>query len=471
MVNYKELGFKAGLEIHQQLDIKKLFCDCPSLVNDPNEEFYIVKRKLNITEGESGKEDVAARYELSKNKTFFYQAKKTSSCLVELDEEPPHRINEQAIKIALQVCKLLNAKIVSEIVFMRKIVLDGSNVSGFQRTALIGRNGHINTSKGKVSIPTVYLEEEAAKKINENNESVTYSLDRLGVALLEISTAAELMDAEYVKESASIIGMILRSLEKVKRGIGSIRQDVNLSIKGSPRIELKGFQDLRSMTKVIENEVERLLKEKDKVPHVRKVEPNLTSTYLRPMPGAARMYPETDVPIFEVSEKLVDSIKIPELISERAVNFEKKYGINPQYALEIVKGNLPFDYYAEKYKIDPKIIAHSLIEIPKELKKRFNFSEELKKEDFDFIFENLEKKKINNEALLDILYELGKGNKIDLNKYSSLSLNEIEVEVKKTIKENPGVSVNGLMGDLMKKFKGRVDGKLVISLIKRFKNE
>ena len=104
-LDYNKIGLKCGLEIHQQLDTKKLFCNCPSLVNDSNEEFIEITRKLTVTEGESEKKDIAAEFEAKKQKTFIYQAKPTSSCLVELDEEPPHPINQEALKIATQVSK------------------------------------------------------------------------------------------------------------------------------------------------------------------------------------------------------------------------------------------------------------------------------------------------------------------------------------------------------------------------------
>ncbi len=470
MLDYGSLGFKSGLEIHQQLDTKKLFCHCPSLVNDPNTEILEIKRKLMVSESELGKKDVAAEFEQKKQKTFIYQAKQTSSCLVELDESPPYSINTKAVKIAIQVSKLLNAVIVPELQVMRKIVIDGSNVSGFQRTALVSRNGYIETSRGKVSIPTVYLEEEAAKKISETESAVTYSLDRLGIPLIEISTGPELKDPHHVQEAASVLGMILRSTEKVKRGIGSIRQDVNISIKGYPRVELKGFQDLKSIPKAVENEIHRMLKEKDKDPHVRKVEPNLTSSFLRPMPSSARLYPETDMPKIEITNDMLNSIKIPELITEKAVNFEKKYNLPPQYALEIVKQNLPFDYYAEKYKVEPKLIAHSLIELPKELKARFKIKQIPKKEHFDFVFSNLEKKSINKEAVIELLRELALGKNPSLIEYSAVTLAELEEFIKDLVSKNKGVPANGLMGDIMKHYKGRVDGKLAIQLLKKHQN-
>ena len=132
-MNKEEL--KAGLEIHQQLDTHKLFCSCPSLLrNDEPEEVF--QRELNPVVGETGQIDTAAAFEKLKDKTFHYQFFDTN-CLVELDEEPPHDINQEALKIALQIAHLLNAKIFPVSQIMRKTVIDGSNTEGFSRTVLI----------------------------------------------------------------------------------------------------------------------------------------------------------------------------------------------------------------------------------------------------------------------------------------------------------------------------------------------
>src|SRR3989338_2347009 len=163
MEDYSKIGFKCGIECHQQLETHKLFCNCPSLVNDPSTPDIIFERKLRASAGETGKVDLAAQHEMSKGKKFIYEACSTSSCLVEADEQPPKKVNAYALETALQVALLLNAKVFDEIQFMRKTVIDGSNVSGFQRTALVAVNGMLETSKGIVKIPTICLEEESAK--------------------------------------------------------------------------------------------------------------------------------------------------------------------------------------------------------------------------------------------------------------------------------------------------------------------
>lgn len=460
---------KCGIEIHQQLETNKLFCNCPSLVNDPNKPDTIIKRKLRTTAGESGLIDIAARYEKIKDKTFIYEACSTSSCLVELDEEPPKKLNQEALKIALEISLLLNAKIIDNIQFMRKIVIDGSNTSGFQRTALIAIDGYINTSKGKINIPTICLEEEAAKKIREDEKTVTYRLDRLGVPLIEIATAPEIKDPEHAKETASILGMILRSTNKVKRGLGTIRQDLNLSVNNSPRIELKGFQDLGSIPKVLENEIKRIKKEKPKNPEVRKVNPDFTTTFMRPMPGAERMYPETDIQIIKINKKLLDSIKLPKLITEELKELQKKYNLTPELSKELIN-NEYFETFIKKYKnIPPLLIAQLLIEYPKDIKTRYKIDKDLTKEQFDFVLDFLNKNKIPKNTIIDILVDLLNNKKIDLNEYKPISKKELEKEIENIIKEKKDLTFKAIMGIIMNKHKGKVNGKEVADILKKLK--
>ena len=466
-LDYKELNLKIGLEIHRQMETHKLFCHCPSILNEgiPNLK---IKRYLQPVASELEEEDLVAKFELEKERYCIYEYFNESGCLVELDEEPIYQINKHALKTALQVAILLNAKIVDEIQIMRKQVLDYSNTGGFQRTMLIARNGFIDVDGNRITIPTIYLEEDAARKIEENEKYVVYRLDRLGVPLIEISTKPEIKTPERAKEVAAYLGMILKSTGSFKSGIGTVRQDVNISIKDHSRIELKGFQDLRLIPRVIDYEIQRQLKEKNESPHVRKVEPNLTTSYLRPMPGSARLYPETDLKTIPITKELLKTIEIPELLTDRAINFEKKYNLPSDYAREIVSENIPFDYYAEKFKIEPKIIANLLIETPKEITTRFTIKKQLEQKDFEFVFENLQRKKITREAAFEILKDISLDIKPDLSKYQTISLEEIEIFIKELAEKNKGVSISGLMGDVMKNYRGKIDGKLAMELLKKY---
>jgi len=470
-MDYQKLSFKCGLEIHQQLSGKKLFCDCPTITNKTEAPDFTIKRTLNITAGESGKKDVAAEFEQEKNKTFVYEAYKDCNCLVELDEEPPHRINQEALQTALEVSLLLNAQIVDEIQVMRKIVIDGSNVSGFQRTALIAINGYIETSKGKVKVPTICLEEEAAKKIESKGNEVVYRLDRLGIPLLEIATAPDVKDPEHAKETASLIGMILRSTGKMKRGLGTIRQDINLSINNQPRIELKGFQDLRSIPKTVEKEIERALKNPKKEGEVRKVNPDFSSSYLRPLPGSARMYPETDVPKIQITLQQLKSIKLPELTTNKVKTLETEYKLPKYLAEEIIQEEIDFEEYTKKYaSLQPLTIAKVLIEIPKEMKSRLKLDvEKLTPQEYEKVLDALNKNKINEEAVIPLFQEQIEKGTMNFEHYKKADSLALESEIKQLVEKHKGLSLNALMGMLMAKYRGKIEGKTVIQLIQKYK--
>jgi len=252
-----DVGVKVGLEIHQQLATnKKLFCNCTPLESD--EYFTKFQRKLRVSKSELGEFDPAVLFEKSKSKTIIYYANPKSSCLVEQDEEPPHELDEDARKIALIIASSLKSNIFSEIYPMRKTVIDGSNTTGFQRTMLISQGGFYDVEGTKIGIQSICLEEDAAKILGEQGSIRKYGLERLGIPLVEIATEPFEVKPREVRKIALSLGRILRSTKKVKRGLGSIRQDVNISIKdGGVVIEVKGVQQLEQLEKVVEYEAKR----------------------------------------------------------------------------------------------------------------------------------------------------------------------------------------------------------------------
>ncbi|MBI4360882.1 Glu-tRNA(Gln) amidotransferase subunit GatE [Candidatus Micrarchaeota archaeon] len=251
------LGFKAGLEIHQRLATsRKLFCRCPAAVGE-EEPHGTLTRKIRAVAGELGHVDPAAAFEAARGKTFHYQLFPSSSCLVEQDEEPPTELNSEALEIVLQVSKALGARVLDEVHVMRKTVADGSAVSAFQRTALVAVDGKLETSQGFVGIATVCLEEESAGIVEKTLGQSTYRLDRLGIPLIEIATDATLKNGAHAREVAEKVGGLLRSTGRVQRGIGSIRQDLNVSIAGGARVEIKGAQELRDVADLVDFEAKR----------------------------------------------------------------------------------------------------------------------------------------------------------------------------------------------------------------------
>jgi glutamyl-tRNA(Gln) amidotransferase subunit E len=598
-IDYKKVGLKAGLEIHQQLDTHKLFCNCPSLLRS-DEHKFTVERVLNPVVGETGKVDTAAAFEKLKNKTFTYRVFDTN-CLVELDEEPPHQMNDEALNIGIQIALLLNCKIFPVAQIMRKTVIDGSNTSGFQRTVLIAHDGYIDTSEGKVRIETLALEEDSARKVADEHGKRVYSLDRLGIPLVEITTAPDLKTASQVKEAALKIGEILRACQ-VKRGIGTIRQDVNVSISGGNRVEIKGFQDAKMMEQTVDNEIIRQenlqklkeyftktdcskildvttifeetssslinkgLQNKNKVfgfsiknlasiigkeiqpnkrigtdfsdyakpvsgiggiihsdenlvekysfsneeikqikdafritsndafiliigkekqaelartaiiermnqlqkgnpKEVRQSLPDGTTKFLRPMPGAARMYPETDCEFLRIKKQKIDGLKknLPKLASENK-KYLNEFGLNEELVKLILKQNV-IEEFKELTSITDHydVIAKSLTLFKKEIAKKENLSvEEINgKLHLDILAEILQKvgEEISPNDVKQTLHKIVQGKTVK----EALEKKEIHLteEIKKLIKEKPGLSVGAYMGLIMGKFKGHVTGQEV----------
>ncbi|TDA29496.1 MAG: Glu-tRNA(Gln) amidotransferase GatDE subunit E [Archaeoglobi archaeon] len=589
-------GLKVGIEIHQQLDTKeKLFCRCPTESSeDPKLE---IKRYLRLKRSEMGEEDRAAKEEIERGKKFLYKYYDTT-CLVEADEEPPTEINKEALKIAIQVAKMLKMIILDEIHVMRKIVIDGSNTTGFQRTALVAVDGEIEVRGEKIGIGTLCLEEEACRKVEDGEGYTVYSLDRLGIPLIEIGTKADIKTPEIAKETAKKIGMILRSTGKVKRGIGTIRQDVNISIKGGARVEIKGVQELELIDKVVEYEVLRqinLLKIRDLLrnrnAHVldqifdvtevfrgtkskilrgknvkaillrnfsgivgmeiqpgrrlgsefadiakafglggifhtdelpgygitaeevktlrsvvgalegdavviaagepqraeralrrilerakfcligvpeetRKANEDATTSYLRPLPGSARMYPETDVPPV-LSWDYLD-VEIPELIEERARRYAK---LLPEDLASEIADSKYYGLFEEfSSSILPTIVARVIHVIPTELRRENCNVDVLNENHFRMVLEMIKDGDIAKEGAetaLRALIENPTANKDELKKKIG-SRSDVDNFIQKLVDEKIGLiaekgenAFKPLMGIVMGEFRGKVDGKII----------
>lgn len=604
---------KIGLEIHQQLDTKKLFCSCESAIRE-DEPDLIVRRRQRISGSELGEYDAAAVQAAGRKNLFVYEAYQDANCLVELDDEPPHGINPDALRISLQASFLLDSKPVDELQVMRKIVLDGSNTSGFQRTVLVSTGGKIRTAEGDIGIQTICLEEDAARIIRQEKGSVVYRLDRLGIPLIEIATTPDIKTPQQAREVALAIGMVLRSC-KVKRGLGTIRQDLNVSIPGGDRVEIKGVQDLDLIPRVAELEVlrqERLigirdelkkrgiawkandaldvsgvfsnsqskiikkalegggvvlavrltgfsgllgkevnpdrrfgtelseyakasagvsgifhsdelpaygisekevsevkeklgLEEKDAfvlvadlrtkaeraiiavagrvalafsgVPkETRKALETGSSSFLRPMPGAARMYPETDVPAMQITEALVSRTRkeLPELIEKKVERISKRYGIKKEVAGEVALSPYfdLFEEFAKRGLIAPSVAASALTAQISALRRGGVPVENLSEERLREILLALEDSKFAKEALPQVITAacetgapIGKilgtlGGSVDLEK----TVEEVFEAKPELVKEK---NFKPLMGLVMEKVRGKVDGRLVSEAVKK----
>ena len=615
-----KIGLKVGLEIHQQLDTnKKLFCNCKPIENTEYTEKFT--RKLRAAKSELGKIDPAALFESSKSKTIVYYANQNSSCLVEKDDEPPHNLDLKAKEIALLISSALNSKIFSEIHVMRKTVIDGSNTSGFQRTMLVAQGGQIMVDEKQVGVQSICLEEDAGKLIKDEHNQRFFSLDRLGVPLVEIALEPVSGDPAFVRKIALTLGRLLRVTKKVARGIGTIRQDVNVSIDGGGVVEIKGVQQLEQLEKIIEYEAKRqyglkLISEKinssgtfdisendvfsisnllencnseiikkslenqsvikairvkkfsgvfgfepfpgirlgkeigqlvrffgiggvfhsDELPNygiedediqrirkhleleqhdafliiagkeptldfavnsiinriknakngplaeTRAATPTNETVFLRPRPGSARMYPETDIPTIKVSNTELDSASsmIPKSWDETILQIQNKYKINQQLSEQIFDSEYfeLFEKICKNDKTSPSFAASILCSTITNLQ-RNNFNTSLLKDkEISDVFNLLNENKISKESIEIIFKQIMSGKAATVSEAiqnaSIKSLTEeelskildsiIEDNLDK-IKEDGARSISSLMGLAMKQVRGQASGSLVNNLL------
>ena len=300
----EQLGFMCGIEVHQQLATGKLHSRQPSMLFDVTidtvpSDWARYARKLRLASGEGGKVDVAARFEKRRNRSFVY-IQSPNSGLIELDESPPLSHDSDALDVALTVSAMLGAKPVGAVQTMRKTVVDGSNTSGFQRTSLISTDGTLKTDTGDVGIDVLCLEEDSARKLDtiptDYGEQVIYNLDRLGVPLIEIATSPDIQTPEHAKETAMALGRTLRDTRRVRRGLGSIRQDLNVSVACGDRVEIKGCQDLGWIPRIVRLEM------------VRQVHMYRLANDLRSSLGLPQLPPNRDLDDSDMESDVVEAV-------------------------------------------------------------------------------------------------------------------------------------------------------------------
>jgi len=624
-IDYTQIGLKVGLEIHQQLDTStKLFCHCkPELFKEEPEITFL--RRLRPTQSERGQIDPAAHFEFQKGVKILYEANSQTSCLVEMDEEPPHPLSMEAVEIALTAALMMNATSVDEIHVMRKTVIDGSNTTGFQRTCVIALNGTIKVGEKTVPIQHVSLEEDAARKTGEEGTTIRYRIDRLGIPLIEVATAPAINTPKEAGEVALAIGKILRATGKVKRGLGTIRQDLNISIKGGALTEIKGVQELELIPLVVEYEVQRQLNlikisqelaeagaklenlreeffdvtevfqqtgckvlrkaiEKghrilavklpnfagflkrelmpgirlgtemadrarfwgrvggifhtDELPaygitaqevealkravvaqpsdavvfvadtpenaaealkavmerarealkgvpeETRAANPDGTTRYMRPRPGAARMYPETDIPPIQLTEEYINKVRqnLPELPEQKLQRLMREYSLNQKLARQLIDSEYTelFEKIAKECKVPPTTIAAFLTETLKALKREGTPVENLSEHKIIEIFKALEAGEITKEALPEIAAWTSKnpdktlkdaienlGLKVLREEELEKILDQIISQNKDSIEKSGAKAFGLIMGIAMKELRGKANAEIVSKIIKK----
>ena len=255
--DYQTVGFKSGLEIHQQLFTeKKLFCRCPAGIYSDNYDAEIL-RHMRPTLSELGEYDGTALMEFKTKKEIIYRINRNTVCTYEMDDTPPFLINEDALDIALGIGMLYNCKLVDELHIARKQYLDGSIPTGFQRTAIYAVDGWIPYKDRKVKIVQMSIEEDSCREVSDYSHNRIYLTDRLGMPLIETVTGPDMKFPNEVAEVGWICAKLVRSTHKVRRGIGAARQDVNVSVEGGTRVEIKGVPKITMIPLLTHNEAMR----------------------------------------------------------------------------------------------------------------------------------------------------------------------------------------------------------------------
>ena len=266
--NYDAIGFMSGLEVHQQLKTKeKLFCHCPAGYYNDNDHYDAeVVRHMRPTLSELGEYDGTALKEFKTRKNIIYRIKNETTCTYEVDDTPPFLLNLEALDEAIEISLLSKLNIVGEVHITRKQYLDGSIPTGFQRTAIIGVEGEISLKNKKVRLIQLSLEEDSCREVSDIGHWRIYKTDRLGMPLIETVTYPDMKNPDEVMEACNYIRFLNRSTGLVRTGIGTGREDVNVSCKGGTRVEIKGVAHTKWIPELTHNECYRqwaLLRIKD----------------------------------------------------------------------------------------------------------------------------------------------------------------------------------------------------------------
>ena len=257
-IDYREIGLRVGLEVHQQLlTTGKMFCNCPAGLYTTSHDGAIL-RHMRPTLSELGEYDGTALMEFKTRKNIVYLLHESNVCTYELDDSPPFLVNPEALDIAIEQCLMMECDIVDEIHIARKQYLDGSIPTGFQRTAIVGVNGRIPFRDRELTVTQISVEEDSCREVLDRGHLVVWRADRLGMPLIETVTEPQLYTPEEVEEAILLIGRICRSTGHVRVGIGASRQDVNISVRGGERVEIKGVPQAWRARQLVHGEAGRL---------------------------------------------------------------------------------------------------------------------------------------------------------------------------------------------------------------------
>jgi glutamyl-tRNA(Gln) amidotransferase subunit E len=253
-LDYPSVGLISGLEVHQQLlTDHKLFCRCPAGLYTETHDGEVL-RHMRPTLSELGEYDGTALMEFKTRKEIIYLLNHLNVCTYEMDDTPPFLVNQEAIDVAIELCLAMGMDIIDEVHIARKQYLDGSIPTGFQRTAIVGMNGVLPFKGRDLTVTHLSIEEDSCREVTDKGHRIVWRTDRLGMPLTETVTGPELVTPEEVRDAILLCGLVARSTGRVRTGMGASRQDVNVSVRGGQRVEIKGVPKAGYAVKLVHNE-------------------------------------------------------------------------------------------------------------------------------------------------------------------------------------------------------------------------
>ncbi len=437
-----------GLEVHVQLNTRtKLFCSCPVEEEaEPN---------TNVCE-------ICLGYPGSKPK-----------------------LNKRALELATKIAKALNCKIRPRILFSRKVYFYPDLPKNYQITqndTTLGYGGYIELSNGKkIRIRELHIEEDPAKIVEHKDNYILLDFNRSGTPLVEIVTEPDFENIDEVREFFKKLLAILDYLDAFDPNKGVIKADVNVSVEGGGRVEVKNVMGIKNIEAAINYELTRqreIVKAGGKVERETR---HFREKSKKTIPARKKEFEEdygyifdTDLPYYEVPE--VELPKMPWEVKDELISL----GVKPNIAEAIA-------FYSKDHGLGFLELAKRNKEIANELAKwyqvffeaevSFDQVKPLLNEFVEAVKWYLEGK-LNNQGIRKAILEgLKEGSILKVaERYKLIEIDEKLIE--EVIKDNPKAvndylsgkknAINALVGAVMRKTKGRANPQKVRELLEKY---
>ena len=412
-------------------------------------------------------------------------------------------VNEMAIVYAERVAKALSCS-VQRTQFYRKNYYYPDLPKGFQISQYdfpLGINGYLTVDSAgqerNIRIRRVHLEEDPGKLTYRGTiEKAQYSLidyNRSGVPLLEVVTEPDLRAPKEARRFLNKLRNILEYLDVFDGNLeGSLRVDANISIAGGQRAEVKNISSYKGVEKALLFEITRqrnllrrgihIMQETRHFDEARGITISLRS---KEQEHDYRYFPEPDLPRVDpepVAEQFPQQVQV-ELPDAKRHRFIEQYRIS-DYLAKVLTASKPLADYFETVaaRVDPSAAASWVVDVLQgELNYRGLTLDAFSPNFLIDVITNVNQGTITENAAVEVIRTvLDTGATpceiIDAQALQAVPVEQITAAVKQAVEENPQAvddyhsgkkgALNFLVGQVMKKTRGRADPTLTNRLIR-----